>query len=326
MTTHPFRPIIQLLAIIALLLPGAGFANANQSGGVDLRIWTVNSAGEPVFDICYTLVEYSNLGCDENLDGNVLFEDVAPGRYYVEPTMHPDGFYWAEPFTILVDENHTDHVVEAYEYRSGSSAESEVYPPVDVHLITRDPDTGEVILDACYELVGYSNIGCDENRDGHITFADIPLSTYTIRQTTTPAGYETMDDYTISIMPTDLNGPFVVLLSQSNPQAPDNDHNNISIVFYDVQTNQRVADPENCAQLYIGRDSKSLLGCDEDVVDGQVDFMRAAFDPQDDSATVRIGTMCGYQIVAGQSFQLLWVGQHSAFIFVALEPTNEFCG
>lgn len=194
-----------------------------------------------------------------------------------------------------------------------------------MHLITRDPATGEVIYDACYELVGYSNIGCDENRDGHISFADIPLSTYTIRQTTAPAGYEKMDDYTISIMPTDVGGPFVVLLSQSGTQAPDNDHNNISIVFYDPWTGHRLEDPENCAQLYIGRESKSLLGCDEDVVDGQVDFMHAPFDPQDDDATVRVSTMCGYQIVANQSFQLLWVGQHSAFIFVALEPTDEYC-
>ena len=96
--------IIQIFALLALLLPAAS-AGAHQSGGIDLRIWTVNSAGEPVYDICYTLVEFSNLGCDQNLDGAVLFEDIQPGRYYVEPTMQDGGFYWAEPFTILVDEH-----------------------------------------------------------------------------------------------------------------------------------------------------------------------------------------------------------------------------
>ena len=322
MVLKSVRMLLNLVIASCLLIPGSAVM-ARQSSTTDIRIWSESPEHGPVYDVCYQLHTangpWSNVGCDENRDGNVYFQDVPYGNYDVVATNAAERGYDIQPMGIRVDAENTDFLVFVVK------SAPEAIETTDVHLITRDPDTGEVIYDACYELVGYSNIGCDENRDGHITFADIPLSTYTIRQTTTPAGYERMGDYTISIMPTDADGPFVVLLSQSETQAPDNDHNNISIVFYDAWTNQRLEDPENCAQLFIGRESKSLLGCDEDVVDSQVDFMHAPFDPQDDNATVRVGTMCGYQIVDDQPFQLLWVGQHSAINFVALEPTDEFC-
>ena len=44
----------------------------------------------------------------------------------------------------------------------------------DISLITRDPETGKVLPGACYELVGYSNVGCDEDANGTVDFAAIP--------------------------------------------------------------------------------------------------------------------------------------------------------
>lgn len=316
-------PLVQLLAVMALILPG-GIVSAHQSSTIDLRIWTVNSAGEPVYDVCYTLVEYSNPGCDENRDGNVLFQDIPPGRYYVEPTMQPDGFYWAEPFTILVDQYHTDHVVEAYEYRSGSGNAPDSYSPVDVHLITRDPATGDVIYDACYELVGYSNIGCDENRDGHISFADIPPSTYTIRQTTTPAGYVKMNDYIVTIMPTGLNDPVTILLSQSRQQAPEGSLN-VSVIFYDAAIGNTVQSPENCARFWMDDEAVSNAGCDEDIVDGQVDFMHLEFDPYNDRFSMEVSVVCDYDLVINPYFEFLWVGESSLLVFVEISPNYLNC-
>ncbi len=315
-----FAAILTLFAMLASLL--SGVSASAQSSGVDLRIWTVTATGDPVYDICYTLADYSNLGCDVNQDGAVLFEDIPPGRYYVEPTINPGGTYWTEPFTILVDEYHTDHVVEAYEYRGGStSGTSSTDGAIDVHLITRDPNTGDVLTDACYEFVGYSNIGCDVNQDGHITFADIPFGEYTIRETTTPAGYTRMGDYqvTISNGPDDYSGPLQILLSQGSVQAPE-DRVNLSVVFYDPYYGAPVALEENCVQLLYKNDPISNIGCDEDVRDGQVDFMHVAFLGGGPDFTLDVSVGCPYGLIPGANYQVYWFGDKSVGVFVEVSP------
>ena len=122
-------------------------------------------------------------------------------------------------------------------------------------------------------LVGHSLEGCDENGDGQVTFAAIPYGTYTVRQTQTPAGYPTISDYEIEVEPTGyMEGPsFGVPLGFVVKQAPEQNASatrNVSVVFLDMNTHERVATGA-CVEL-IGA---SNLGCDEDLVDGQVDFI-----------------------------------------------------
>ena len=125
---------------------------------------------------------WSNVGCDQNLDGAVNFEAVPASQYEVRAT-HPNGSdYFVEPFIIDVSAGSTDFTAFAY------SSNAESVQSTSVLLVTRNPVTGESLTDVCYELVGYSNIGCDENQDGRVQFQDIPYSAaYTIRQTKTPA-------------------------------------------------------------------------------------------------------------------------------------------
>lgn len=323
MSMKSIQKLFSLFALVALILPASIPASAQESG-VDVRIWTVDSNGNPVYDVCYTLVEYSNLGCDENRDGNVLFQDVAPGRYYVEPQIIEGGFYYAEPFTILIDELHTDHVVEAMEFRgSGSTQETR-----DVHLITRDPATGEVITDACYQFKDYSKIGCDENGDGHITYADIPLGDYTIQQTTTPEGYDPMGDYDVSILagPNDYAGPVVILLAQGEEQAPEN-HYNVSVVYYDVATGDRVENEDNCIQLFKAGEPITKVGCDEDVVDGQVDFMHVDMGPDDTMFSIEPAIACPFGIADGSQFERRPTGESSFTLYIHLSTTvRDDCG
>lgn len=324
MTRITLRLCIHVLMLLSLIMSGAHAAATQATTTVDARIWTESETGEPVYDICYTLVEFSNLGCDENLDGAVLFQDLAPGRYYIVPTMQPGSEYYVEPFYAVIDEYNTDIIVTASRYQV--TQHQDVIQVTDVHLITRDPKTGESLTDVCYELVGYSNIGCDRNADGHVTFEDIPLGQYTIRQTTTPAGYPKMDDYIVMIMggPEGYIAPVNLVLAQSQTQAPT-DRYNMSVVFWERGNEHLIANTGNCAQLWRGDVAVTLVGCDEDIVDGQVDFMGVEFDANDDAFALEVELACGYVQVADAPFQLLWVGQDSFLLFVEVAPTGTGC-
>lgn len=140
----------------------------------------------------------------------------------------------------------------------------------DIALITRDPADGRLLTGACYELVNFSNQGCDENSDGQVTFADIPFGTYTVRQTVAPGGYSTINEYQITVGGTGAPSsdvPLGFVVRQAPQQnAPNTRH--VSVVFLDTSTGQRMI-PGGCVQLV----GVSLMGCDEDLVDGQVDFL-----------------------------------------------------
>ncbi|MCO5219282.1 MAG: prealbumin-like fold domain-containing protein [Thermomicrobiales bacterium] len=323
MITRTPRLHLSIAILLGLLLTGWGISPLQASDRVDARIWTESETGEPVYDICYTLVEFSNLGCDENLDGAVFFQDLAPGRYYIEPTMKPGSEYYVEPFYAVIDEYNTDIIVTAARYQVPQ--QQDVIQVTDVHLITRDPKTGESLTDVCYELVGYSNIGCDRNADGHVTFADIPLGQYTIRQTTTPAGYPKMDDYIVMIMggPDGYIAPVNLVLAQSKTQAPQ-DRYNMSVVFWERGNESLISGSLNCAQLWRGDIAVTNIGCDEDVVDGQIDFMGVEFDANDDTFVLDIELGCGF-VQVDTPFQLLWVGEHSFLLFVEVAPTGTGC-
>lgn len=321
MVTRLVRFVFTLVLATAVLF-SATAAAAQPEAPVDLRIWTETESGTPVYDVCYTLVDASNLGCDENLDGSVLFQDIQPGRYYIEPSYPNGSLYYVEPFTILVDQYHTDHIALAYEFTNGGG--NSTTGSTDVLLLTRDARTGESLTDVCFELVGYSNIGCDENADGRVSFADIPFGQHTIRQTHSPDGYRSMNDYTVMIMPTGLNDPFTILLSQSRNQAPRTALN-VSVVFYDAQTGNTVQSPENCAQFWQENEPTSQVGCDEDIVDGQVDFMHLKFDPYDDSYAMDVTVVCDYDLVATQYFDMLWVGESTLLVFVEVTPNYKNC-
>jgi hypothetical protein len=144
---------------------------------------------------------------------------------------------------------------------------------VNIALITRDPADGRLLTDVCYVLAGYSLEGCDQNGDGQVTFADIPYGTYTVQQTRTPAGYPAVEDYQIQVkQPGYMEGPVstsslgFVVKQAAQQNAPNT--RNVSVVFLDMFTSERVTTGV-CVELV----GASLVGCDEDLIDGQVDFL-----------------------------------------------------
>lgn len=164
---------------------------------------------------------------------------------------------------------------------------------VDIALITRNPESGRILSDACYVLVNYSNQGCDLNGDGQITFDDIPYGTYTVRQTVVPAGYEPASDFLIQVQPTAYSdGTLVevplgfVVRQDPVPNAPNT--RNVSVVTVDAMTHQKVA-----TDLCIEIDGQTNEQCDDGVADGQIDFMDV---PAGGPYELKINLPAGYEI------------------------------
>lgn len=313
------RICLYLVFVAGLSIPGLNAAVAQGSGTTDIRIWTSTANGDPVYDMCYTLANYSNLGCDENQDGAVLFENIPYGTYTVEPTSQDGGSHVASPFTITVDADRTDFSVIAEERSTGN---------VDLNLITRDPKTGDSLTDVCYVLAGYSNEGCDDNADGKVSFKDIPYGDYTVHQTHTPKGYDAVKDYTISLIPppNGYTGPISLIVSQTPRQADDN-HTNISVMFIDVHSNELILNKDNCLRL-VTDDGTPLTrtGCDDDVIDGQIDFLNVEVS---DTMRIDFETMalqCPYVPIASASGPVIvQYGDTNTLVFFRVEKAPVNC-
>lgn len=261
---------------------GPSFTNLPIGGSVstgetsDLAIVTTEG-GQSVTDACYILVGYGNEGYDENGDGQITYQDVPLGTYTVRQTADLGPGRSVADFTIdvtgAVDSSGYERFAASV-VSGGGSGSATAGGPIDIALITRDPETGDLLTRTCYVLVGFSNEGCDENGDGQVTFAAVPPDAYTVRQTQTPVGYPTIDDYTISVGAVDgfpdrgpIDVPLGFVVRQAEEQnAPDT--RNVSVVLLDARTHERVS-AGICVELV----GASNVGCDEDLVDGQVDFL-----------------------------------------------------
>ncbi len=282
-----YAPVEDLIHVDSTQLGRAShdviFQNVPQSQSVstgqtsDVAIATTES-GRSATDVCYVLVDFSNEGCDRNGDGQVTFEDVPFGTYTVRQTADLGPGRWVEDYTIQI----TGNMQNGWEVFSttvnaasgGSVAQPSLSGAIDISLITRDPDTGNLLTGTCYVLVGYSNEGCDENGDGQVTFAAIPYGAYTVHQTRTPAGYPAINDYIIDVQPLENlpgGGVLEVPLGFIVKQAPDQnapDTRNVSVVLIDVATGEKVV-ADVCVELV----GASNIGCDDGLADGQIDFL-----------------------------------------------------
>jgi len=265
---------LRLVATLFLLLAGvvgAATSASAQRGSSDIAIVTTEN-GHPVYDACYVLVDFSEVGCDENGDGKITFEDVPFGSYTVTQVADLGPYRSVSDFRITVTGDASGDGWERFPAfvttTSGAPGGA-----IDIALITRDPEDGHLLTGTCYVLVGYSNEGCDETGDGQVTFAEIPYGTYTVTQTRTPKGYPAINDYEIDVQPLgywdgpEYNVPLGFIVKQARQQnAPDT--RNVSVVFVDMYTHEKI-DTGICVELV----GASNVGCDEGLVDGQVDFL-----------------------------------------------------
>lgn len=263
------RLIIRFTLLLGLIFSSLLIAHPSGVEAVrtsNIAIRTIEN-GYPVFDVCYVLVGYSNVGCDENQDGVVTFRDIPLGTYTLRETAHLGPGRFVADRTIDVTGAASS---DGWEYIDVTITGGAGGPPVsggsvDISLITRNPG-GVLLRDPCYVLVGYSNIGCDDNADGQVTFAAIPFGTYTVRQTRVPAGYSAINDFQIDVFPTSIPIGFIV---KQAPQQNTPGTRNVSIMLIDATTNTKVPLAGACVQLV----NASNIGCDQDLIDGQIDFL-----------------------------------------------------
>ncbi len=256
--------------------------------------------GQPAYDVCYILVGFSNEGCDDNQDGQVTFLDVPFGTYTVHQTSDLGPNRAVPDFTIEVSDSGLKSGWLTFTATVQPQAVDDADKPIDIALITRDPKDGHLLHGACYVLVDYSNEGCDENNDGQVTFEQIPPGTYTVQQTTAPAGYAKINGYEIKVQPLGnlprgevMQVPLGFVVRQAPEQNAPNTLN-VSVILIDYTTGEKL-DTGICVELV----GASNVGCDEDLVDGQIDFLDV---PAGGPYELRFSNVPeGYRVGAGAS-------------------------
>jgi hypothetical protein len=248
----------------AFLIP-----EASGDGQFDISVGPIDAfTDEPLAGACFILNGGSIEGCDENADGRVDFAGVRAGTYLVTETRAPSGYSTPDDFWIAVTEKGAKRfLVRQTEYAG--------LP--DVSIVSIDDETGERVVGACYVILDWSNEGCDENGDGQVDFNDVRPGTYAVTQTKSPAGFDPVADFSITVRDV-ANQLFTAHL---DPTATGRD---VAIVSRDAETGNRLI-----GVCYI-IDGASIEGCDENN-DGQVDF-----------ADVRLGTFDVIETLAPRGY------------------------
>lgn len=315
------KKTVTIFLSFCMMLVGIGTASAqDQELAVQpLRIHTVlGETDEPFVDACYELEAFTSAPvCDTDGDGVITIDNVPIGTYNLVQTADIGNLYpVGEPGVNLTaieirNEDNNDYRVNLIESE----------PTTNLGIITRDPETGDSIEGACYQLLDYSQIGCDDDGNGIIMFQDIPWGTYTIQQTTTPDGYEAMGDYEITLTPTPEagNGDVILPLIQAESQGSETSIN-VSVLAVDSESGERVANEEMCIEF----PGMTNTGCDDGIVDGQIDFQ--GIDPTFGQPTFEVVSMaCGYEQANPGEVQMFKVGEYHTYIVMSVNLIPADC-
>ena len=242
---------------VTIELDPVGTSTGSVTGALVYLQVTDATTGDPVTTSCFVLIDFSNEGCDENGDGRISFEDVPPGVYGVTQTVASPGYLTLKDFRINV---HDDKDTQTFPITLTPS--NQTTGTVDVAVVPYDATTGGVLTGACVQFEGASLVGCDENGDGKITFAGVPVGSYQLSETQAPPGYDLAKPRIVSVQ---QDGRFYYIEHYPASNVATLDLVDVAIV---------TRDPDDGTLLngacYIIIDA-SIEGCDENN-DGQVDF------------------------------------------------------
>lgn len=272
------RRLSGVLLLLLVTLGTSGFISPTvaQEAGTTVYVRTVAPDGTAITDACYTFVNASLEGCDENRDGYIRFQGIAEGTYILQQTRPVAGFLPVGELPVTIEaiatEQYVDVLMAPGTARPGTT--------VDIAINAMDPASGESVAGACMILHGGSIEGCDENGDGRITFQDVAVGTYLLEETVTPDNAWPLGRQWIVV---DREGEIAVLRPMSGP-VPGAGTADISLVTRDPVTGALL--PGACYIIV----NASNEGCDENG-DGQVDF-----------ADVAVGAYTARQTVAPAGF------------------------
>ena len=137
----------------------------------------------------------------------------------------------------------------------------------DISLITRDPHDGALLTGACYSLLEFSRGRCDGNDDGQVRFRDVPPGSYIVHQTKSPDGFSVIGDFKITVDDTFPEIPVGYVVRQSQRQTTSGTRN-VSVVFVNSRTYEKVS-----SSICMTFEGASERTCDDDLEDGQIDFL-----------------------------------------------------
>jgi hypothetical protein len=134
--------------------------------------------------------------CDDDGDGTVRFEGLAPGEYTVKETRAPDGYVAAEDQTATVTAGAETDLTFADQAmpQTGTLA-----------AVAVDPN-GNALAGSCYVATGPDGAavdGCDDDGDGRADLGEVVAGDWTVRQTAPPPGHDPADpaEQTVTVAP-----------------------------------------------------------------------------------------------------------------------------
>ena len=198
-----FRRLSTLLMICALALSGlAGIMPAAAQSAVTVNIRTIDAqTGESILSACFVLVDFSNIGCDENADGLIRYEGVPAGDYLVDQVQPAAGYVTVHDIPITVKASPATQTFTIRLDRVQQDAAPASNGDVTLFVRTIDASTQEALTQVCYQLLDFSNVGCDDNQDGRVAFEGLrDGQEFTVVQTARPDGYLPVGAFPVTIV------------------------------------------------------------------------------------------------------------------------------
>lgn len=158
-------------------------------------------------------------------NGKVTFSDIVAGTYYLKETVAPTGYKSNNTlYTVVVTNNGT---VTADGKAISSFTVKNTLIKVDL-AFTKVDDSSKALAGAKFTL--YSDSDCTKTvasyttaADGKVTFSDLKVGTYYMKETTVPDGYKAnANKYTIIV---DSNGAFTISESVAGTLVKDSSGN-----------------------------------------------------------------------------------------------------
>ncbi len=196
-------------------------ATGQQAGRVLLR--STDDAGESLAGSCFQLVELGIEECDDDGDGDVVFDNVPPGTYTLTQTTAPKGYQGTADTQIDVGADGVRLRVPLQPDEAGNGGITPVTPesssPVATEAAAQGTErgslavsvadaNGDAVTGACFVLTSRDDAAsdtlkaCDKddgNDDGQLAFDRVPAGRYRLDETRTPDGYQPADGQNVEI-------------------------------------------------------------------------------------------------------------------------------